>query len=119
MNGPPRLPLRLVHPAPEPPPDRKRRGTQRPYQVDLFTHDEETRLRAALKNARALFSTWPCLADAMRVPLGAVMLAVSGRNRVTGAMAIRLARALGVPLETLYRAPTDAKRCPTCGRCGP
>jgi plasmid maintenance system antidote protein VapI len=62
-----------------------------------------------------MFGTWECLADAMRVPLGAIRLAVRGRNRVSAAVAVRLARALGVPLESLYAAPRPAGKCPTCG----
>ena len=121
MNGPPRPPLRLVHPAKPTPPDatpRTRGGLRAPYQNDTFTPEEQARLRAALKNARALFGTWRCLADAMRVPLGAIELALRGRNRVSAALAIRLARALGAPLESLYAAPRPAGKCPTCGRGG-
>ena len=121
MNGPPRPPLRLVHPAKPTPPDttpRTRGGRKRPYQSDTFTAEEEGRIRAALKNARALFGTWRCLADAMRVPLGAIELALRGRNRVSAALAIRLARAIGAPLESLYAAPRPAGKCPTCGRGG-
>jgi hypothetical protein len=118
MNGPPRPPLRLVHPAkpaePDPTP-RTRSGKRRPYQNDLFSPDEKARLRAALKNARPLFGTWACLADAMRVPTKVVFEAANGSHRVSGAVAIRLARALGVPLESLYRAPADASTCPHCG----
>lgn len=116
-KAPIRPPLRLVHPAPPPPADvpRTRGGRRRPYQNDLFTPDEEARLRAALKNARPLFSTWACLADAMRVPTDTVIDAAMGRVRLSGAIAIRLARALGKPLESLYRAPADASTCPHCG----
>jgi hypothetical protein len=54
----------------------------------------------------------------MRVPYETVKVALKGRARVSGALAICLARALGVPLESLYRAPTDARRCVVCGRSG-
>lgn len=114
--------LRLVHPSPPPKPDttpRTRSGRRRSYDTDVFTEAEQMLLRAALKNARALFGTWPCLADAMRVPIGALGLAVRGRNRVTAAMAVRLARALGTPLEALLRGITSVpKVCPHCGRGG-
>lgn len=114
-------PLRLVHPSPPPRPDatpRTRSGTRAPYQNDTFTAKEQARLRAALKNARTLFGTWRCLADAMRVPIGAIELALRGRNRVSAALAIRLARTLGAPLESLCAAPRPAGKCPTCGRGG-
>ncbi len=112
--------LRLVHPAPPKPPEapRTRGGRRRPFDSDLFTPEEDARLRAALKNARGLFGSGPCLADAMRVPYETVKVALKGRARVSGALAICLARALGVPLESLYRAPTDARRCAMCGRSG-
>lgn len=114
--------LRLVHPAPPPKPDttpRTRSGRKVPYQSSLFSPEEESRIKAALKNARALFGTWRCLADAMRVPLGAIELALRGRNRVTGALAIRLSRALGIPLEALLRGLASVpKVCPHCGRGG-
>jgi hypothetical protein len=104
--------LRLVKPAgPKPP----KRGRERPYQSDLFSPEEAARLLAALKNARAMFGTWACLADAMRVPLTTIGAVKARRQRFSGALAIRLARALGKPLESLYRAPTDASTCPACG----
>ena len=118
MNGPPRPPLRLVHPAKPAAPDatpRTRSGRKRPYQNDLFSPEEEARLRAALRHARALFGTWACLADAMRVPVDTAHAAVRGNVRFSGALAIRLARALGKPLESLYAAPRAAGKCPTCG----
>jgi hypothetical protein len=40
---------------------------------------------------------------------------VRGNVRFSGALAIRLARALGKPLESLYAAPRAAGKCPTCG----
>lgn len=110
--------LRLVHPSPPPKPDatpRTRSGRRAPYQNAVFSAEEEARLRAALKNARALMGSWPCLADAMRVPLGAIDLAVRGRNRISAALAVSLSKAIGKPLESLYAPPTDAGTCPHCG----
>ena len=101
--------LKLVRPdAPKPPKAPHRRGP-------TFTPEEQARLRAALKNARPLLGTWACLADAMRMSEVAVYHAANGRKRISGDLAIRLARALGKPLESLYRAPTSADVCPTCG----
>ncbi len=104
--------LRLVSATTPKPP---KKGRERPYQSDLFAPEEAARLLAALKNARAMFGTWACLADAMRVPLTTIGAVKARRQRFSGALAIRLARALGVPLESLYRAPADAAHCPTCG----
>lgn len=80
-----------------------------------FTPDEESRIRVALRNARALFGTWACLADALRVAKDTPEDVAHGRQRVSGDIVVRLARALGKPVESLYRAPTDASCCPTCG----
>lgn len=113
MNDRPRAPLRLVHPAkPTPAAPRGRRAR---HEADLFTPEEAARLRAALRHARVLFGTWACLADAMRMPKGSVMHTASGRYRVSAALAVRLARALGKPLESLCAPPSDAATCPTCG----
>lgn len=110
-KGPIRPPLRLVHPSPPPTP----RSRGRRHEADLWTAEEQARLRAALKTARTLFGTWACLADAMRVPRDSVKHAAAGRHGVSAAIAVRLARALGKPLESLYAAPSDARTCPTCG----
>ena len=109
-KGPIRLPLRLVHPAPPSPP---RRGRKRIHANDLFTPEELRRLRAAFRNAREKFGSWPRLCKAMGVGYQPVKDAVAGRHRVSGALAIRLARALGVPLESLLGALTVAPSLPT------
>lgn len=109
-----RPPLRLVHPAP-PKPTGKRRYHRTP---PLFSPDEEARLRAALKHARTLFGTWACLADAMRVGPKTPEDAAAGRHPVSADVAVRLARALGKPLDALLAPLAEAKRCPHCGRSG-
>ncbi len=92
----------------------------RHQRTPTFTPEEQARLRAALKNARPLLGTWACLADAMRVSEVAIHATAAGKHTFTGDLAIRLARALGKPVESLYRAPSDASTCPTCGaRRGP
>ena len=104
-----RPPLRLVHPAPPKPPRAKHRRPAPP-----FTAEEESRIRAALTTSRCTFGTWVALASAMGLDV-AYVYHVKASRRLTGDFAIRLARALGKPLESLYRAPTDAAHCPTCG----
>src|SRR5690349_12611597 len=89
--------LRLVHPAK---PKELRPKLPR-HEHRLFTDEEQRLLRASLKTARGLFGTWACLADAMRVPLVTVTHAAAGRYPVSAAMAVRLSRALGVPLDAL------------------
>lgn len=105
--------LRLVKPAgPKPP---KRRHHMGP----TFSPEEDARIRAALRNARALFGSWRLLAAALRVAAKTPPDTASGRVAVSGDIAVRLARALGKPLESLYAAPSDATRCPSCGRGAP
>lgn len=110
-----RLPLRLVHPKPPQTPKKK----ERPHGSRLFTTEEHGRLRAALRAAARAMGTQECLADAMRVSFATIKAAA--RKGVSAALAIRLARVLGVPLEALLRAPTDATKCVSCGapRCHP
>lgn len=104
--------LKLVHPLPSPAPRKK---PQRP--PPIFTAEETRLLRASLKTARGLFGTWTCLAAAMYVSSVTIENAAAGRMPVSPAVAIRLARALGVPLDALLRPglrPVKAP-CPTCG----
>ena len=103
--------LRLVHPSP-PKPTGKRRYKSPP---PVFTLTETQRLRAALRHARALFGTWACAAAAMYVREETVTAAASGRKVLSAELAVRLAKALGKPLDALLSPPTDAGKCPTCG----
>jgi len=104
--------LRLVSDKPTPPRE-KRPKNQRI--APTFSDEERTRLRAALRGCRAVFGTYACAADAMRIPVNTLHEALA-RNGVSPDLAVRLARALGKPLESLYRAPTNAGRCAACGR---
>ena len=105
--------LRLVKPVGPKAPKKPRRA------APVFSPEEQARLRAALKNARPLLGSWPCLADAMRVPKERIQRAAAGRHPVTADVAVRLSRAIGVPLEALLRGLTSVPpTCPTCGRGG-
>jgi hypothetical protein len=81
----------------------------------VFTDEEQKRLRSALKTARGLMGSWSCLASAMYVDSKTIITAANGHRPVTAGMAIRLAKALGKPLESLYAPPSDATRCAACG----
>jgi hypothetical protein len=104
--------LRLVR---SEPPARKK--PERP--PSLFTAEEQRLLRASLKTARGLFGSWACLADAMHVS-DRLDVVANGRAPVSATVAIRLSKALGVPLSTLItpglRLVPFPKVCPTCGR---
>ncbi len=100
--------LRLVTPdAPK--------GPKKYRKTPLFSQEEAARIRAALRHARVLFGSWSCVAAALRTSQNSIVLAAWGRRNVSGDLAVRLARALGKPLESLYRALAAADLCPTCG----
>jgi hypothetical protein len=115
-GGPPkgqlRPPLRLVRLLdPSKPAPRKKRRTP------VFTEAQEAWIRSALRNARALFSTWACLADAMGASKNSIMAAASGKGRVSAVIVVRLASATGLSVDTLlHPSIVAAGRCPTCGR---
>ena len=89
----------------------------RPYRrrPPVFDPTEASRLRAALISARFLFGSYACAADAMYVVPEALRAAATGRAPVTAEMAVRLARALGKPLDALLRPLSDASTCSACG----
>jgi len=102
--------LKLVRPD-APKPDR------RPYRrrPPVFSPAETLRLRAALFSTRALFGSFACAADAMHVLFETLVAQAKGRKPITADVAVRLARALGKPLDALLRPPSEAGVCPTCG----
>jgi transcriptional regulator with XRE-family HTH domain len=72
------------------------------------------RLRAALRNLRALHGTWPKLAAVMGVPVKRLQNIASG-SHPSAAVALATARAAGATVDALLGAPSDASVCPTCG----
>ena len=109
-QDPPARHLRLVQDTPRP---ERRPYHQRP---PVFTEAETLRLRAAIRTARALFGTWGCAGAAMYVISRTLRDAATGRKPVTAEVAVRLARALGKPLDALLRPLAAAGTCATCGR---
>lgn len=106
--------LRLVHPAPAPDPNGRRKYTRPP---PIFDRAETSRLRVAFANARRLYGSWRDLATALHVTYEAVIKVGHGKHPVSPGLVIRLARALGVTVESLYRPPMAVgSRCPHCGR---
>jgi hypothetical protein len=83
----------------------------------ILTDTEQMRLRAALRNLRALYGTWACLAEVMGVSAKTLANIVSGRRSSPG-MAVRAARAAGSTVDRILGAPCSADRCPRCGRSG-
>jgi hypothetical protein len=80
-----------------------------------LTDAEAMRLRVALRHMRGLFGTWGCLAAAMGVPKTTLTNFVYGATRSTHGLALKAARAAGVPLERLLGRPVAADRCHACG----
>ncbi len=87
---------------------------RRPTTLAL-TDVEAMRLRAALRNLRALYGSWGCLAAVMGVPTKSIMNIAGGDKRPSPGMARKAAHAAGKTLDMLLAGPTDASRCPTCG----
>lgn len=61
--------------------------------------------------------SWSKLAKGMGIGHEAIIAAANGRKPVTADMAIRLAKALGVPFDSLVTPGVRVVRdpCPTCG----
>src|SRR5262245_52356605 len=106
--------LRVVHPAPPPKPRKHR------VPPPVFSAEEEKLIRTSLKTAKGLFGSWACLADAMHMSDVQIGNVAHGKVTVSGDLAVRLAKALGVPLEVLFRPSLRVVRrpCPTCGGSG-
>lgn len=107
--------LRLVHPPPSgqgPRPPKGRRAA-----IPL-TDTEQQRVRAALRSLRASFGSWRSLAEALGVALGSLQHVMYGMRPVSAALALRVAKAAGKPLDEIIGEPSAADRCPRCGRSG-
>lgn len=87
-----------------------------PRGADL-TPDEQGATKTALAFLLRRFGTWPALAAAMGLKQNTLRYAAGKRGSVTAGVALRAARAAGVPLEDVLsgRWPT-ATMCPHCGR---
>ncbi|WP_437759854.1 transcriptional regulator [Sorangium sp. So ce1389] len=94
------------------------RAPARRRQRLTLTPTESKRLRAALRNLRAAYGTWDCLADVMGVSRSTLRNIVKGHDGGSLAMATRAAKAAGVPVERLLGDLAAADRCPACGRSG-
>jgi hypothetical protein len=100
--------LRLVSNAP---PER------RPLKREVgLTEKEGHRVAIALRNFIRAMGTRECAADVLKVHTLTLSKITLRRKRAGAAFALRLARYIGVPLETLLAGQlTEAGLCPTCG----
>ncbi|WP_437765399.1 transcriptional regulator [Sorangium sp. So ce281] len=83
-----------------------------------LTPTQRKRLRAALKNLRAAYGSWACLAEVMGTSVNCVEGIANGRFNGSPATAQRAAKAAGVTVEQLLGGLAAADRCPMCGRSG-
>ncbi|WP_437574627.1 helix-turn-helix domain-containing protein [Sorangium sp. So ce887] len=83
-----------------------------------LTPTQTKRLRATLRNLRAACGTWSCLAEILGVSRSTIRNIVKGHDGGSLAMAMRAAKAAGVPVEQLLGGLVVADRCPSCGRSG-
>lgn len=79
--------------------------------------EERDRVRAALAVLHVRFGTLPALASQMGLKAATVKYAVNKRGGVSVGVALRTARAAGVPLESILSgAWPKPGMCPNCGR---
>jgi hypothetical protein len=88
----------------------KRATTSKRYKLKP---EEQARVKLALHVLRVRLGGWSQVAAATGYTYKAVTGASGPGPKVSGSMALRVARAAGVPLEGLL-----AGACPMCGRCG-
>lgn len=109
--------LRLAHPAPsgQGTTTPKRRKWSRAPALSL-TSEEARHFRAALGNAARAFGGVDVLAAAIGVPVQTLYKASGERHVPAPGLAIRLASAAGTTVEAVLRGRlADAGKCPTCG----
>lgn len=112
--------LRLAHPAPSgqgtDPPKRRKRPSDA-----LVLSDEEVRhVRQALRNLVFALGGNDVAAQVLGIATNSVSSAKSSpKHRPSGTLAIRIAKAAGVSVESILTgAIAITARCPTCGRRG-
>jgi hypothetical protein len=95
----------------------KPRPTDKPRQSSDLTPDEQANVKAAIRFLALRFGTFAKLAEAMGAKRGTVLYATSKGSGVSAGIALRAARAAGVPLEdVLGGAWPKVGACPRCGR---
>lgn len=105
--------LRLVHPTPVGQEGPRPPGRRRVSPVLSLSREEEQHVRAATKNLARAYGSLDCLAKAMGLPIDTMYRATTTkRRRVSGTFAIRLAKAGGVSVETVLGGQLAAM-----GRC--
>jgi hypothetical protein len=89
---------------------------KKPRGPDL-SQEERQHVKVALAFMLKRIGTWKAVADAMGLKKATVRLAASKRGGVTAGVALRAARAAGVPVEDILSgAFPKPGMCPHCGR---
>ena len=109
-EAPYNLQLRLVRDEPKP---KRRRKTQ--HQTALLSDAEARRVVAAMKVLHQGLGGWDVVAATLEMSKAALVDVRMGRNRVSMALALRVARASGTTLERLIAPMGSASVCPACG----
>lgn len=85
-----------------------------------LTPEEAKHVKAALAFLRARYGSWPKAAAAMGLKPVSVRYVASKRGGVTAGVALRAARAAGVPVEDILSgAWPKPGTCPHCGCVSP
>jgi hypothetical protein len=107
--------LRLV-----PPPgtgQEARRPRRRTHLPLPLTDTERAQFRTVLRNLRAAYGTWECLAAATDVSANVLCSVATGKMPASGNLILIVARVAGMTVERVLCGKLDvAGRCPTCGR---
>lgn len=81
-----------------------------------LTAKEQKAVRTALRFLRLRVGTWGPLAKALRYEWDSIQKVATGRRAVTPALALRVARLAGVPMDELLAGRWLSPRvCPHCG----
>ncbi len=109
--------LRLVHPAPAGNgADPPKRRRGHPAPVLSLTTEETRHFRAALRNIARGFGSFGALAKAVGVPVASLYQAIHRSSPPSAALALRVAMTARTPLEAMLAGTMAAAgTCPTCG----
>lgn len=105
--------LRLIQ---DPDPSQPSAPRRRPTPLDPLTTDERRHVQQALRNLRLRLGGWDVVAAVTGASQKTLSNAASRRGRPSTALALRAARAAGVPLEALLAGSIrSVGSCATCG----
>jgi hypothetical protein len=77
--------------------------------------DEQANAKAAVRFLRVRLGSWADLAAKTDLSEAILTHSVARQSRITANVALRVARAAGVPLEDILRGAWPGKACPLCG----